>query len=98
MKKIKPVVLKDAAKLTREQMKNIVAGDSVIDYPHFCFTECPAGYEKSSVTIECVHPYYCRVHSGVDFYGLQCSNYDGTYIYETSSSMCGRLPEGVNLK
>lgn len=97
MKKIKPVVLKDAARLTRKQMLNIVAGDAVVEYPHFCSTQCPSGYERSSVSIECKHPYYCRINSGADFYGLQCSSYDGAYNYETSSSMCGMivLPEGV---
>ncbi len=98
MKKIKPVVLKDATKLTREQMKSVVAGDSIIEYPRACSARCPSGYERSSVSVECPSPYYCHVYSGADFYGLQCSSYDGSYNYVTSSSMCGDiLPEEVNL-
>lgn len=44
MKKIKPVVLKDATKLTNREMKKIRGGhEPGVTYPPVCETACPDG-------------------------------------------------------
>ncbi len=78
MKKIKPVVLKDATKLTNSQMKQIRGGyDPGNNRSSSCIIPCPVGFGGGSVEPECLGTSYCDIYSGVNsdgtpFYGAAC--------------------------
>lgn len=81
MKKIKPVVLKDATKLTNSEMKKIrggVTGESPIELSSVCSASCPDGYATSTVSQDCTDlGRYCDVVSGANFFGVGCYTSDG---------------------
>ena len=77
MKKIKPIVLKDATMLTNAEMKSIRGGYEP-ERSSTCSMLCPVEYGGSSITVSCFDSNYCDVYSGVGFYGVGCySYYDG---------------------
>ncbi len=61
MKKIKPIVLKDATKLTNSQMKEIRGGDkidNIITSSVTCSAQCATGALKEYVYMDCsTYPY-----------------------------------------
>ena len=94
MKKIKPVVLKDATKLTNSEMKKIRGGyDPGNDHSAACTVQCPAEFGGSSVTAQCRPSLYCDIQSGINskgipFYGAGCY-YQNVYPeYEEPKSAC----------
>ena len=75
MKRIKPVVLKDATKLTNSQMKEIRGGYEP-ERSSTCSMLCPVEYGGSSITVSCSDPKnYCDSRS--DLFGLAC--FDKTF-------------------
>ena len=75
MKQIKPVVLKDATKLTNSEMKQIRGGYEP-ERSSTCSMLCPVEYGGSSITVSCLNSdNYCDFRS--DLVGLAC--FDKTF-------------------
>lgn len=71
MKQIKKIVLKDATKLSNNEMKKICGGYEP-ERSSTCSVQCANG----SASINCSKwlGEYCDVYSGVGFYGVGCYN------------------------
>lgn len=85
MKKIKAVVLKDATKLSNNQMKEIRGG--VTGEPPkspTCSIGCPSGSVRPEETRDCLLPgYYCDYVSGADGrIGVGCYSNETHELYE----------------
>ncbi|MBQ8735232.1 MAG: hypothetical protein IJY75_04570 [Bacteroidaceae bacterium] len=74
MKQIKPIVLKDATKLTNAEMKSIRGGyepEKEKEYPSACFVRCEIGANPILETTCAGTPMsYCDVISGANGLGL----------------------------
>ena len=81
MKKIKPIVLKDAKKLTTDEMKSIRGGYEP-ERSSTCSMICPVEYGGSSITVSCNKPDYCDFSS--NFIGLACYTHTGGRYNEIS--------------
>ena len=96
MKKIKAVVLKDATKLSNNQMKEIRGGWYENSSSVICTAECESGASKPYIEMDCSHPSYkltCVISR--DEYDTQaiCVNENGTPVggsFYTKS--CGNPP------
>ena len=95
MKKIKPIVLKDAKKLTNSEMKKIYAGGTAMGEPDSsCTVYCDlhtgalvpeiTEYNCQYVAVD-PNEYYCVVNPGVSAYCQ--SRYTGNTV-QFSSSVC----------
>ena len=82
MKKIKPVVLKDATKLTNSEMKKIRGGIEP-EYSQTCSAVCytSTGAMLGSFEKECDNGYYCDLVSGAVPTALACFD-----IYEYNNA------------
>ena len=92
MKKIKPVVLKDATTLTNSEMKSIRGGYEP-ERSSTCSMECPVEYGGSSITVSCFDYNYCDFRS--DLVGLAC--FDKTFHtidFKDDKESCERPVEG----
>ena len=69
MKKIKPIVLKDATMLTNAEMKSIRGGYEP-ERSSTCSMLCPVEYGGSSITLECPTNEYCDFMTNA--WGLTC--------------------------
>ncbi len=83
MKRIKPVVLKDATKLTNSEMKEIRGGWYENSSSAICSAACESGASKPYVAMDCSHPFYkltCVISR--DEYDTQaiCVNENGTPV------------------
>ena len=94
MKKIRPVVLKDAKRLSSGEMKGIRGGyDPGKDFPSSCIVSCPDGFGGGSVELKCPNDSYCDVYSGVysdgtPFYGAGCYTQYGVHYRELGEKFC----------
>ena len=72
MKRIKPVVLKDATKLTNSEMKKIRGGYEPEQRPTSCTVQCPIG----SASVDCEKlgftGMHCEIISGAGVLGVGC--------------------------
>ena len=93
MKRIKPVVLKDATKLTNSEMKQIRGGYEP-ERSSTCSMLCPVEYGGSSITVSCLDPKnYCDSRS--DLFGLACFNRTSHAIdLRDDNEACERPVEG----
>ena len=92
MKKIKPIVLKDATTLTSSEMKQIRGGYEP-ERSSTCSMLCPVEYGGSSITVSCFDSNYCDFSSG--FVGLACFNKkNGEYDAFDDKAFCERPVEG----
>ncbi len=84
MKRIKPVVLKDATKLTNSQMKEIRGGVTVEGRPTKCSMQCDTGAYLDKITVDCSKKYgynegdYCVTSATI---GVSCYNSNGYEYY-----------------
>ena len=81
MKRIKPVVLKDATKLTNSEMKKI-RGGAEQGYSQTCSAVCytSTGAILGSFELPCRNGYYCDLVSGAVPTTLGCFNIDSENI------------------
>ncbi|MBQ8734486.1 MAG: hypothetical protein IJY75_00650 [Bacteroidaceae bacterium] len=93
MKKIKPIVLKDATKLTNSEMKQIRGGYEP-ERSSTCSMLCPVEYGGSSITVNCSNSdNYCDSRS--DLFGLACFNKTfHTIDLQDDNKDCERPVEG----
>lgn len=101
MKRIKPVVLKDATKLTNSEMKSIRGGATWDVYPTSCTVFCNlqtgavepfiTEHNCPSVAVDQTE-YYCIVESGVRAYCQ--SRYTGNTV-DLGSATCQYINDGV---
>ena len=93
MKRIKPVVLKDATKLTNSEMKSIRGGYEP-ERSAICSASCPYGYETSSVSQDCTDlNRYCDIVSDANNFGVGCFTPDGNLDHYSKIVYCeGTLP------
>ena len=93
MKKIKPVVLKDAKRLSSGEMKGIRGGyDPGMDFPSSCIVSCPDGFGGGSADLTCPAQTYCDVYSGVSsdgtpFYGAGCYTQYGVHYRDLGEKL-----------
>ena len=79
MKKIKPIVLKDAKKLTSDEMKNIRGGVYVNSSSTTCSATCAPGAPQPFLTMDCSR--IPEATCGIEYNGhetiIACFNMDG---------------------
>lgn len=87
MKKIKAVVLKDATKLSNNEMKNIRGGDKIVDNiissSVTCSAQCESGALKPYIELDCSHPSYkltCVISRDEYDTTAICINEDGSQV------------------
>ena len=93
MKKIKPIVLKDATMLTNAEMKSIRGGYEP-ERSSTCSMLCPVEYGGSSITVSCLNSgNYCDFRS--DLVGLACfDRQNGEYDAYDDKEFCEKPVEG----
>ncbi len=81
MKKIKPIVLKDATKLTTAEMKNICGGWYENSSSSLCSATCATGALKEFVSMDCSkypYPSTCVIsHEGYETIAVCVRDNDG---------------------
>ena len=91
MKRIKPVVLKDATKLTNSEMKSIRGGYEP-ERSSTCSMLCPVEYGGSSITLECPPSEYCDFMTNA--WGLACYTQSGEHYHNGKEELCEKPVEG----
>ena len=91
MKKIKPIVLKDATTLTNAEMKSIRGGYEP-ERSSTCSMLCPVEYGGSSITLDCPTNEYCDFMTNA--WGLACYTPSGEHYHNGDKELCEKPVEG----